>query len=283
MIRKIRKMLIITAACFVYGAGLSSFVDPNNLAPGGFTGLAVILSRIFMMETGTLYLFLNFPVIILGIRRFGWKFTASTMYAILVVSVATNLFSVISPATKEPILGAVFGGVFIGVGMGVVLRCRATTGGVDIIIKCLRQKFPHMRTGTLMLIIDGVIISLSGLVFRNPESVLYSIIAAASTSYVLDIVLYGKDSAKLIYIISDNAEMITTRILSDIGIGVTHLTGSGAYANKEKKVILCVVRKQLAHKVEEVVRQEDASAFMIVSSATEIYGEGYKSYFGEAL
>ncbi len=283
MSRKIRKIMIITAACLVYGAGISSFVDPNNLAPGGFTGLAVILSRLTSVETGTIYLLLNIPVILLGIWKFGWKFTLSTLYAIFVVSMVTNLFSSMNAATKEPLLGAVFGGVLIAAGMGTVLRCGATTGGVDIIIKCLRQKFPHMKTGTLMLMMDGIIISLSGLVFGNLDSVLYSIIAAASTSYVLDLVLYGKDGAKLIYIISDKWETITARILQDVGIGMTHLEGSGAYASKEKKVMMCVVRKQMAHKVEEVVRQEDASAFMIVSSATEIYGEGYKSYFGEVL
>ena len=283
MRKKIKKIVMITIACMVYGVGISSFVDPNNLAPGGFTGLSVILSRLSGMETGSLYLLMNIPVILLSVRRFGRKFTTSTLYAILVVSFATNLFSGWESATKEPVLGAVFGGTFIAVGMGTVLRLGATTGGMDIIIKCFRQKYPHLRTGTLMLMMDGVIISLSGLVFGNADSVLFSILAALSTSYVLDIVLYGRDEAKLIYIISDHYRIITARILEEIGIGVTHLRGNGAYANKEKNVILCVVRKQLAHKVEEVVRQEDDEAFMIVSSATEIYGEGYKSYFGEML
>ncbi len=283
MKRKIKKIIMITIACLVYGAGISSFVEPNNLAPGGFTGLSVIASRLLRIETGSLYLLMNIPVIILSIRKFGWKFTVSTLYAILVVSITTNMFSGWESATKEPVLGAVFGGALIAIGMGMVLRLGATTGGMDIIVKCLRQKYPHLRTGTLMLIIDGVIISLSGLVFGNADSVLFSIIAVLSTSYVLDMVLYGRDEAKLIYIISDNHQVITARILEEIGIGVTHLRGNGAYANKEKNVIFCVVRKQLAHKVEEVVRQEDTSAFMIVSSATEIYGEGYKSYFGEKV
>ena len=280
---EVKKYLIITGACFVYGAGISLFVDPNDMAPGGFTGISVILSRLLPMNTGTIYLLLNIPVLFLAMKRFGWRFTASTLYAVFTVSVATSGFSRMEAATRQPILGALFGGVLIAFGMGIVFRCGATTGGVDIIIKCLHSKYPHMKTGTLMLIMDAVIAGLCGIVFKNPDAVMYSVIAAASTSQVLDVVLYGKDGAKLIYIISDRAKEITERILNDIGIGVTHLSGSGAYHNKEKKIIMCVVRKQLAHKMEEVVRQEDASAFMIVTSATEIYGEGYKSYFGEII
>lgn len=279
----IKKYIMITLACVIYGVGISLFVDPNNLAPGGFTGLSVVLNRLIPIETGTIYLILNIPVIILGIWKFGWKFTVSTLYAILVVSFSTNALSLMNPVTKEPVLGTVFGGMLCGAGMGMVLRNSATTGGTDIIVKCLRQRFPHMKTGSLMMMIDAVIIGLSGIVFKNFDSVLYSIVSVLTTSAVLDMVLYGRDGAKLIYIISDESEKITSRILQELDIGVTHLEGSGAYKNVEKKVIMCVVKKQLAHKVEEIVRDEDVSAFMIISSASEIYGEGYKSYFGEVI
>ncbi len=279
----IKKYLIITLACVTYGVGISLFIDPNNLAPGGFTGLSVVLNRLVPTETGTIYLILNIPIIILGIWKFGWKFTVSTLYAILAVSFSTNILSLMNPITEEPVLGAVFGGIFCGTGMGMVLRNSATTGGTDIIVKCLRQRYPHLKTGSLMLMIDAVIIGISGIVFQNFDSVLYSIISVLTMSAVLDMVLYGRDGAKLIYIISDESEKITSRILQELNIGVTHLEGSGAYKNVEKKVIMCVVKKQLAHKVEEIVRDEDISAFMIISSASEIYGEGYKSYFGEVI
>ena len=279
----VKKYMMITLSCVIYGIGISLFVDPNNLAPGGFTGLSVMINRMLPLETGTIYLILNIPVILLGIWKFGWRFTLSTLYAILIVSISTNVLGYMEPITEETLLGALFGGTLIGVGMGLVLRNSATTGGTDIIIKCLRQRYPHMKTGSLMLILDAVIIGFSGLVFHNFNSVLYSIISVAVTSIVLDLVLYGRDGAKLVYIISDRSEVITARILDEINIGVTYLEGSGAYENREKKVILCVVKKPLAHKVEEIVRQEDHRAFMIISSASEIYGEGYKSYFGEVL
>ena len=279
----IKKYVAISFACVRYGVGISLFVDPNDLAPGGFTGLSVMLNRLISVETGTVYLLLNIPVIFLGVWKFGWRFTVSTLYAIVMVSVFTNLFAMLRPITLEPLLGAVFGGILNGASLGLVLRSSATTGGTDIIVKCLRQRFPHLKTGSLMLMLDAFIIGMSGFVFGNLDSVLYSIVSVIATSMVMDMVLYGRDGAKLIYIISDKAEAITPRILKDLDVGVTYLEGSGAYKNVEKKVIMCVVKKQVAHKLEEIVKQEDSSAFMIVSSASEIYGEGYKSYFGELI
>ena len=279
----IKKYVAITFACVLYGVGISLFVDPNDLAPGGFTGLSVMLNRLISVETGTVYLLLNIPVIFLGVWKFGWRFTVSTLYAIVMVSVFTNLFAMLRPITLEPLLGAVFGGILNGASLGLVLRSSATTGGTDIIVKCLRQRFPHLKTGSLMLMLDAFIIGMSGFVFGNLDSVLYSIVSVIATSMVMDMVLYGRDGAKLIYIISYKAEAITPRILKDLDVGVTYLEGSGAYKNVEKKVIMCVVKKQVAHKLEEIVKQEDSSAFMIVSSASEIYGEGYKSYFGELI
>lgn len=279
----LKKYLTITAASLIFGVGISLFIDPNNLAPGGASGLSIILSRLFPIETGTMFLLINIPILILGAWKFGVKFILSTLYATFAVSASTNLFQQLPPLTTQPLLGAVFGGVLVAAGVGYVLRAGATTGGTDIIVKCLRLKKPHLKTGTIFLAVDSIIIGIGGIVFGNVEAVLYSVISAVVTSYVLDMILYGRDEAKLVYIISNCSAAITERILKELNIGVTHLSGTGAYKGEEKKVIFCVVRKQIAHKVEEIVKQEDGSAFMIITSATEIYGEGYKSYFGEKL
>ena len=199
------------------------------------------------------------------------------------ISLFTNILSPIGALTAEPLLAAIFGGVLSAAGIGYVMRAGATTGGTDIIVKCLKLKKPHLKTGTIFLAIDSVIIGIGGLVFGNVEGVLYSIISAAATSRVLDLILYGRDEARLIYIISNYAEAITERILQELHTGVTYLKGAGAYKKEEKQIILCVVKKTGAYKVEEIVKQEDENAFMIVSNAKEIYGEGYKSYFGEKL
>lgn len=283
MKKMIRKYFVITLAAILFGMGISLFIDPNNLAPGGVSGLSIILSRIFPVQPGTLFLVLNLPIMILGAWKFGTKFIVSTLYATLMVSASTNLFEKLEPFTKNPLLGGVFGGSLVAIGIGWVLRAGATTGGTDIIVKCMKQRKPYIKTGTIFLGVDAVIIGIGGIVFGNVETVLYSVISAAVTSRVLDIVLYGRDEAKMIYIISNAADRITERILKELNIGVTHLSGTGAYKKEEKQIILCAVRKHSAYKVEEIVKEEDSSAFMIISSATEIYGEGYKSYFGEKL
>lgn len=281
--RAANKYFMITLASLIFGIGISLFIDPNNLAPGGVSGLSIILSRLIPASAGTLFLLLNIPIMILGMWKFGVKFIVSTLFATFMVSFFTNLFTMFSPLTQDPFMGAVFGGVLVAVGIGLVLRVGATTGGTDIVVKCLKLKKPYLKTGTIFLLIDGVIICIGGIVFQNMESVLYSVISAAVTSKVLDLVLYGNDEAKMIYIISNSPKVIAERILKELDTGVTYLTGTGAYKKEEKQVIFCVVRKQLAYKVEEVVKQEDSRAFMIISNATEIYGEGYKSYFGEKL
>ncbi|MEY8325466.1 YitT family protein [Lachnospiraceae bacterium 54-11] len=281
--KNILKYLVITVAAAFYGVGISLFIDPNNLAPGGVSGLSIIVNRLIPVETGTIYLIINIPIMILGVSKFGFKFIISTLYTIFAVSVFTNVFSGMHPLTSEPLLGGIFGGMLVAVGIGVVMRAGATTGGTDIIVKCLKLKKPHLKTGTIFLSIDAVIICIGGIVFGNLDTVFFSVISAAVTSRVLDLILYGRDEAKMIFIISNSSEAITQRILIELDTGVTHLTGTGAFKKENKQIILCVVRKQNAYKVEEIVKQEDASAFMIISSATEIYGEGYKSYYGERL
>lgn len=279
----IKKYILITAGSILFGVGIGLFIDPNNLAPGGVSGLSIILSRLLQAETGTLFLLINIPIMVFGAWKFGRKFITSTLYTTAVISFTTNLCEMIGPATKEVILGAIFGGVLSAVGMGLVLKSGSTTGGADIIVKFLKLKIPHVKTGTLFLMIDSIIITLGGIVFGNIDTVLYSALAAIFTSKTLDLVLYGAEGAKLIYIISDHSNAITERILQELEIGVTHLSGSGAYSKVEKQIIFCVVRKQYAYLLEEIVRKEDSSAFMVITGASEIYGEGYKSYYVEKV
>ena len=281
--RRIRNYLMITLASLIYAAGVSLFLDPNNLAPGGITGIAILINRFTGIGTGMLILLLNVPLILLGIWKFGWKFILSTFYAIFAVSMATDILAPRGALTNEPILAAIAGGALTAAALGLVFRAGATTGGMDIIIKVLRIRYPHMRTGSLFLITDVMIASLSGLVFGNMDVVLYALIAVFIMSFVLDMVLYGTDEAKLIYIISDSPEKITERILGEIDIGVTYLQGKGAYSSKDKKVIMCVTKKQQAPGIESIVKEEDPGAFMIITSASEIYGEGYKNIFADKI
>ena len=281
--RRVWDYLVITAASFVYAAAVSLFLDPNSLAPGGVTGISIILNRVVGLATGTWMLIINIPILAVGTWKFGWRFILSTMYCTALTSLFTNWLVPYGPVTVDPLLAALVGGALIAVALGLVFKTGATTGGTDIIVKLLRLKFPHLKTGSLFLITDALIVTASAFVFKNVDVALYAGLVVLVNSLLLDIVLYGRDGAKMFFIISDCPERIAGRILEELDIGATYISGSGAYSGREKKVIMCVVKKQLSPKAEEVVRQEDPGAFLIVTSATEIFGEGYKNIFSEKI
>lgn len=272
---------MITVMALLNAAAISLFIDPHDLAPGGVTGIAIIISRFLPVETGTLIFALNVPILLFAIWQFGIHFAISTIYAITLISAFTNLLAPLGPATDDILLAALAGGVLYAVSIGVIMKSGATTGGIDIIVKWLRVKLPYLKTGVLFFITDAIIISVSGIVFRNLDVALYAGIISVVNSFVLDLVLYGKDEAKLLYIISDKADTITDRILKELDIGVTHIEGRGAFSGKEKKVLMCVAKKPVSPQIEDIVKEEDAEAFMVITSATEIFGEGYKSYFAD--
>lgn len=281
--QRIKDYVVITFASAVYAVAVSLFLDPNSLAPGGVTGIAIILNRLTGLETGTWVLFINIPIIALGTWKLGWRFILSTGYCTLISSLFINLLSPFGAVTEDLLLAAVAGGCLMAVGLGLVFKSGATTGGTDIIVKLLRIRFPQLKTGFLFFVTDAVIVAASGIVFKNVDVALYAGIVIAINSLLMDVVLYGRDGAKLVFIISDKHENITKRILEELDIGVTYISGSGAYSGKEKNVIMCVMKKQISPRAEAIVREEDPLAFMIVTSATEIFGEGYKSIYSEKI
>ena len=283
MKRRVLDYIQITLAALLYSIAVSLFLDPNALAPGGVTGIAIILNRLTGLETGTLVLAINIPIIAVGTWKFGLRFILSTMYCTVLTSGFINLLAPFGAATGDPFLAALVGGALMAVGIGLVFKAGATTGGTDIIIKLLRLKFPYLKTGRLFLITDALIVTASALLFRNLDVALYAGLVVFINSVLLDVVLYGRDGAKLIFIISDRHEAITRRLLEDLDNGVTYISGFGAYSGKEKKVIMCVMKKQISPQAETIVREEDPGAFMIVTGATEIFGEGYKSIYSEKL
>ncbi len=281
--RILAEYIMITVASFMYAVAVSLFLDPNHLAPGGITGLAVIFSSISIIPTGMWYLLMNIPVMILGIWKLGWKMIVSTLYSIFLISYFTDLIANIPVITTDPLAAAITGASLQAVALATNFKAGATTGGTDIIVKVLRLKYKHIKTGVLLFILDLIVVVTSGIVFRNFNIALYALIVVVLTSFIVDLVLYGRDGAKMVYIISDAPEVITKRILEELDVGVTYIQGKGAYSMKDKQVILCVLRKQMYPRAEEIVKEEDPEAFLIVTDATEIYGEGYKSYFAPKL
>lgn len=272
---------MITAGSAVYAAAVALFLDPNQLAPGGVVGVSVILNRLAGLPTGTVMLCVNIPLLLAGVWKLGLKFLLSTIYATVFSSAAVNLLASYGPLTEDLLLGALFGGILLAAGVALVFKAGATTGGTDILVRLLKLKYRHIETGKLFFCTDLAVVAASMLTFHNLNTGLYALISIIVFSVVFDLVLYGGDTAKMVYVVTGREQAVAQRIMTELEIGVTYVYGEGAYTGQRKRVILCVAKKQLFPKIKEIVKQEDANAFMIVSSASDIYGEGFKDHFAE--
>lgn len=278
---------------FLFGVVLESaavaiFLDPSGLTPGGFSGLSIALNRFLPLGTGLWMLLLNVPIVILGIIVFGFKFFSGTIVAIIGTSGLVTLFETyLQPITGEPspMVGAIAGGALVGVAVGLVFRAGASFGGTDVIVKLLRLKFKYIKTGSFYLIVDGLIVLFGGIAFweGSLDNIVYAVIAIFVQSYVSDLVLYGSEGARMLFIITNSEEEISRRVNDELHSGVTYLRGTGAYTGKEKRLLLCVMRKQLVPKAKEIVLAEDPDAFMIVTAASQVLGKGYKPLDEEEL
>ncbi len=284
----LKKVLGLTIGAAIYSASIALFIDELNLAPGGVGGIAVMLNYLFdSVETGQWILMINVPLLIIGLIAFGKRFLLSTVYTTVLSSVMVDIIAKYAkpylPLTDDIILGSIAGGAILALGLGIVFRSGGTTGGVDIVVKILHRKFRHMKTASIFMIMDISVVLLTIPIMKNIESALYSAVSLVVTNILLDKVLYGGEGGKLFYIVTDRHEAIANRILQELEIGVTYLQGEGAYTGTPKQVLLCVARKQLAPKIRDIVKSEDESAFLIISRATEVLGEGFKSHTAEEL
>lgn len=281
----LRQYAVITLGCILYAAGISLFVEPANLASGGMTGISLIINAVSGFPTGYLYIILNVPMFILGLIFFGWKFLLSTGYATVVSGLLMRLgkFALhnwikMSSFTDNVLVNAVVGAVLFGIGMGLIFRMGATTAGTDVIVKILRKRFRHIKTGMISLITDMTIVGCSFFVHYDINKLFYTALHVVVFTIMFDWVLYGGNSAKTIFIITakDKCESVIKRILKEVDTGATIVDAKGAYTSEEKVMIMCVVKPFLYPRLRDVVHEEDKKAFMIVSSAKEIYGEGYQ-------
>lgn len=281
MIPVLKKYGMITIAAVFYALGIGLFLEPDHLAPGGVSGIAIIINSVSGWETGTLILLMNIPLLLAAVKRYGYRFMLGTLYSTILSSLFINGAGKLGRITADPLLAALAGGTLVATGLGITFRAGATTGGMDIVIRFLKEKMPHRKTGGLLLMVDALVVTASAVVTGDVERALYAAVSLGVTSTVLNIILYGGDEARLIYIVSDYTREMAEEMMEALEVGITFLDGQGAYTGKDKDVIFCVVGKNQAPGVERIVKEKDPAAFMIITSATEIYGEGYKSLFAE--
>jgi len=262
---------------FIFSAAVNMFIYPSEISPGGLTGVAAVFEYILSVPMSISVLVLNIPIIVVGFLKFGGSFILRTGVATVFVSLNLSLTAKLLPVFNiEKILAAIFGGILMGAGISIVMLRGATTGGIDIIAKLINDRFRHISVGKIILSIDAVVILLASIAYRNFESALYSVVSMYSASGILDLVIYGADKGKLVYIITDEPHKICRDINVKLKRGVTTLKGFGGYTRKEKEVLLCSVRKYEISAIYGIIKLYDPTAFVIVSDAAEITGQGFK-------
>ena len=261
------------AVAYVY------FISPFKIVPGGVYGIAIVLHHLFGLNTGALAFVFSIPLVAIGVYNFGWKFFFRTFWGVILTSFFTWLLTYINgdlQIVHTALLSTIYGGVLLGLGVGMVFKTKSTVGGSDVIAQ-LMSKHMRISLSRAQVIVDGVIVLIGYIAFRDIEIPLYSWLVIFIMGKVIDFVLTGFSDDKTVFIISDKHDIIRERLLDEIGRGGTYLHGSGMYNGAEKKVIFTVVaRRELIHLM-EIVHQIDDQAFMTVVDASEILGKGFES------
>ncbi len=269
-------LLFLLLGCSVYTAGVICFLTPSEITPGGFTGVATLLGTFVGLTSGVWYLIMNLPLLFIALRKFGASFIWKTGIAIVLNSLLLDVYQDLLPKyTGDRLLAAVFGGVVVGTGLGLVMLRGATTGGVDVLAKLIHLRWPHLSMGRGMMAIDGLIVAIAALAYRNADTALYSIVTIFTSTFLLDRILYGSEKGKLLFIITTHPREVIAGISADAHRGVTCVQTTGAYTGRAYTMLLCAVRRTEVSAVMSATHRADAAAFMVVTEAGEILGEGF--------
>lgn len=266
----------------LFALGIDCFVNPANLAPGGMSGVAILLNYLWNLPIGMMTFVLNIPLLILSYMFLGKSLTFKTVKSLVISSIMVDVVVAgLAPVyTGDRMIGAVFGGILMGAGLAVIFLRGSTTGGTDIISFLVRKWYPHVQIGRIMMLVDCIIIGVSIFVFGNMESGLYGLVSLFCCSTVIDSIIYGLDKGSMVMVISDRNSEIAEQIMKELERGVTLLKGQGAYTGQDRDVLMCAVRKQQFGRIRAIIYQTDPSAFVIVSETSEVLGEGFKQVSG---
>ena len=285
MKKVLKSYTVIAVGSIIYALAFDWLFAPNQVAVGGITGLAQVINALVpALSVGGLTILMNIPLFLLGWRLIGFHLLATSLFSMAFSSVAIDAIAAAHAfAPVDPMLAALCGGALMGLGLGLVFSQGATTGGTDIVARLLKLKFPWLPMGKLMLIPDFVVLVLAALAFGRVESALYGVVALFLSTRVMDTVLYGLNTAKVAYIISDNWRQIAAALMEEQGRGVTILRGQGAYTGAEKQVLMIAFRQKEIVQIKRIVHELDARAFFIACDAHEVLGEGFGEYQKEEI
>ena len=280
----IKSYVLIALGSVIYAFGFDLFYAPNDVALGGITGLAQVINHVIpALPVGVLTIAMNIPLFLLGWKFIGFKLLAGSLVSMLVGSTAIDVIAAnFTFAPMDPMLASLCGGACMGLGIGIVFTQGASTGGTDIVARLLRLKMPWLPLGKLMMLPDGIVLTSAVFAFGKLETGLYGLVALFICTRVMDTVLYGMDTSKIAYIVSDKWEEMSKAIL-ELPRGVTLLQGQGGYSGRDMKILMLAFKQKEIVRIKRVVHQVDPEAFMMVCNANEVLGLGFGEYKKEDM
>lgn len=280
MLNKIKSISItslkIVLGTMIMAIGIDLFLVPSKLSTGGFSGIGTVLYYLWKIPVGTTTIVLNIPLFILAFWKLGKKFTLKTIVGTASLSYFLNVFEKIKPITNDKVLAFIYGSILVGIGTAIVLKARGSTGGSDLLASIIKAYKRNVKTGTLIIILDTIVVGINVIFFRDIEIALYSALAIYIMGKILDIFFEGIDFAKMMLIISPKGEEISDKISKELARGTTKIKGIGMYKKENRKILLCVVSRNEVRQVMAIIEETDKTAFTIITNAREVYGKGFK-------
>ena len=268
----------------MFAAGFALFLQPNNMNSGGISGLAMVVVELLDFgSVGTLSILINLPLFLLGGIKIGKRFFLGSLLGMVLSSVLIDMIAVFPMPQTDPLIGAIYGGVVCGLGLGIVFTAGTSTGGSDILVRLLKLRFRNVPIGQISMSFDAVVVVLTGLVFGDVRNALYTGITVYLCGKVIDGVVYRFDYSDVALIISSEYEQIAKAIGEKLDRGATFLYGEGSYSHKDTKVVLAAVKKQQIAELKELVMEIDPKAFLIVQEAHQVLGDGFSRYNKHSL
>ncbi|WP_409347162.1 YitT family protein [Paenibacillus sp. MBLB4367] len=270
----VKRMLLLTLGAVIFSVGLEIFLVPNQIIDGGVTGISIMLSHELGVPLGIFLTVLNIPFLYIGYKQIGKTFALSTLYAVILMSIGTSLLIPVKPLTDDPLLAAVFGGIILGVGVGMVIRSGGSLDGTEI-VAILVSKKTMFSVGEFVMVINVFILGSAGFVFGFDHA-MYSLIAYYIAFKMIDITIEGIDQSKSVWIISDAHQDIGDALTHRLGRGVTYFHGEGAFSGDEKKVIFTVITRLEEAKLKSIVDEFDSNAFIAIGNIHDVKGGNFK-------
>ncbi len=275
---KSKSIFLTVIGTMITAMGIGMFLTPNMIVSGGASGLATILYYSISLPPGAGYFALNVIFLIIGFKVLGKKFVLKTLLGAFLVSVFVEVFTLIPVHTDNKMLATIFGGVLYGGGIGLSFAAEASTGGTDILGRIVQSKFSFMPIGKLLLFIDGIIICISLVIFKDVELILYGIIALFISSYTIDLVISKLNVSRLAFVITDFGEEISSKLVSTSPRGVTLIDVKGVYTDSPKQMLFCALKESEAEEFQKKILQIDENAFIVFSESQRIKGNGFYLY-----